>query len=100
MTEHHLLAGKFAVHPAAFFQNTDPALDAANFVGPGKWWVDSGNGNALKVRNDANDAWVTVVAGAGQAGIAWNTRNYIYEHADWVNADIDEFAQWTNRTYV
>lgn len=93
MSEHHLLVGKFAIHPAAFFQNTDPFLDPDNFVSPGKWWVDSGNGNALKVRNEDNDDWVVVIAGAGQAGIAWIQIHYVYELDAWLNSDID-FIEW------
>ena len=65
MTDHHQLTGKFAVHQFAFVQNTDPALDPDNEVLAYKAWIDTSSGNALKVRNAANTAWNTVIAGGG-----------------------------------
>lgn len=71
MADHHQLTGRFAVHPFAFVQTTDPALDIANQVGPGKAWIDTASGNALKVRNPANTAWLNVLSGATTIGNNW-----------------------------
>jgi|SRR6185436_12883664 len=92
MTEHHALIDKFAVHPAAFMQNTDPALEPAKLVAKRKWWIDTGNGNALKVRNETNTDWITVLAGSGQAvggfvEINWTT---VLEEA--TGGDLDSMA--------
>lgn len=68
MTDHHELSGKFAVHPFAFVQDTDPAIEASNFVTAGKGWVDTSVGNVLRIRNAANTAWVVSIAGSGGVG--------------------------------
>lgn len=65
MADHYALTGPNAVHPFAFFQATDPALDPANHVAEGKAWIDTANGNAFKIRN-ASNAWTTVIAGSSQ----------------------------------
>lgn len=61
MARHRDLTGPAAIHPVAFVQGTDPALVAGNGVGPGKAWIDTANSYAWKIRNDANNAWITVL---------------------------------------
>ncbi len=99
MTEHHRLTGRFAIHQAAFFQDTDPAIDSDNFVGPGKWWVDSGNGNALKMRNDANDGWITIFSGASQVGSVFVRITYVYTLIEPPGVDLDDL-EWTTITHI
>lgn len=74
---HHELDGPNAVHPFAFVQSTDPAANPDNHVTARKAWIDTGNGNALKVRNDANTAWFTVITGSLQTGISFSAIDYI-----------------------
>lgn len=77
MAKHHELAGILAVHRFAFVQGTDPALVAGNHVGAGKAWIDTASGNALKVRNEANSAWINVVAGASSVSAVWRSLIYV-----------------------
>lgn len=100
MSNHHELVPPFSIHPIAFVGGTDPSLDADNFVTARKWWLDTGDGNALKVRNDTNDGWLTVISGGSQTGIAWNLKYYIDDREEWLNGDIDEFIKFTAKTYV
>lgn len=92
---HHELDGALAVHPFAFVQSTDPALDADNHVTAHKAWIDTGNGNTLKVRNDTNTAWLTVISGGLQTGIAFYTMDYIQKdvlelpHSDILDTNFD-----------
>jgi len=96
---HRDLTGRAAIHPAAFFQDTDPSLDADNHVGPGKWWVDTGSGNALKVRNNANSSWITVLGSGGQVTNAWYEINDIVDAIDWGPMDLADMA-WHQVSYV
>lgn len=64
---HADLTGADAVHQAAFVSNTDPGA-----VGANKFWIDTSAGTGayvLKVRNAANDAWLSATAGA-TSGVA------------------------------
>lgn len=60
---HRKLTGAAAIHPAAFVQDTDPAVsDPTAFAGsegPGKVWIDITDPAAplYKVRNATNDDW-------------------------------------------
>lgn len=67
---HQDMTGRGAIHPFAFVGATDPALDADNAVGPYKGWLDTTNPSVpvLRVRNAANDAWLTVTGGGGGGG--------------------------------
>lgn len=68
---HHEIEGPLAIHPFAFVQSTDPALDADNHVAAGKAWIDTGSANTLKIRNEANSAWIIVVGGSSDAVVAF-----------------------------
>lgn len=69
---HQELTGRAAIHPFAFVQSTDPALDATNEVAANKAWIDTSIGNALKIRNAANTSWITLLAGgAVDSFTAW-----------------------------
>lgn len=89
MTLHHQVTGPFAVHRFAFVQATDPALDPDNHVAAGKPWIDTASGNALKIRNDGNSAWITVLTGSSQvsanfrlvAVLVWS----VFEYPDALN---------------
>jgi hypothetical protein len=67
--DHRDLTGPAAIHPAFFVSDTDPSLDAANHVGAGKGWLDTSEAPTLKVRNDANDAWITALGPPPPPGI-------------------------------
>lgn len=69
---HHDLVGKYAVHPFAFVGDDDPADDPENEVTAYKAWIDTSVGNALKIRNATNTAWLTVLAGGGGASSTWH----------------------------
>lgn len=66
MADHYALTGPNAVHPFAFVQGTDPALDSSNHVSAYKAWIDTANGNTFKIRNADNNGWITVVSGSSQ----------------------------------
>lgn len=68
MSKHHELTGGHAIHPFAYVQDTDPSLDADNYVAAKKAWVDTSSGNVLKIRNDSNTGWIIIVAGG--AGVS------------------------------
>lgn len=63
--KHQDLTGRSAIHPFAFIQNTDPSLVADNAVTAKKAWIDNTNPASpiLKVRDDTNTSWITVIAG-------------------------------------
>jgi len=65
MAIHDDLVAPVAIHPAAFFGVTDPALDPTNNVLAYKLWVDTTSGPpyALKIRNATNTAWEAVSGG-------------------------------------
>lgn len=75
--KHQDLTGRGAVHPFAFVQATDPALDPDNAITRRKAWVDTSAGNALKIRNETNDGWTTILAGAGGVTNAWAQISYV-----------------------
>lgn len=77
--QHHELTGPAAIHPVAFVQGTDPALDVNNYVTAYKFWIDTANSNALKMRNATNDAWTTIVSGAAQVGGGFRLVDFIIE---------------------
>lgn len=62
--KHYAIEGAAAVHVFAFVSATDPALNPANQVAPGKGWWDTAE-ERLKFRNEANTAWLYV----GVAGV-------------------------------
>jgi hypothetical protein len=47
------------IHPFAFVQDADPALDIDNGVGPNKVWFRTTDFRVL-VRNDYDDDWILV----------------------------------------
>lgn len=95
--QHHELTGAFAIHPVTFVQSTDPVGDPNNHVAARKLWLDTGNGNALKIRNETNTGWTTIFTGAAQVGGGFRLVDFVYdlgppdgyEDIDWNDHDID-----------
>lgn len=93
--QHHELTGKWAIHPVAFVQADDPANDPTNYVTARKLWLDT-NGNALKIRNETNTGWTTIVSGSAQVGGGFRLVDYVYDlttpdgysEIDWNDSDI------------
>lgn len=77
--KHHELTAPLAIHPFAFVQSSDPALDPLNEVTDGKAWIDTSAGNALKIR--VGGAWTTAIGGASQVSGAWRMVNEIWDDA-------------------
>ena len=99
MTDHHDLTGKYAVHPFAFVQATDPALDAANQVTAHKAWIDTSVGNALKIRNASNTAWTTVLSGGGGVSMQFISRSpFIFTLVEFPGGN--DQATFTNISYI
>lgn len=95
--KHHQLTGHSAIHPFAFVQDTDPALDPDNHVTAYKAWIDTSSGNALKIRNATNTAWDTIFAGATQAVARFERVDYIQRIVDELPGD--EFGFFPNPWY-
>lgn len=98
MAKHQELTGRSAVHPFAFVQATDPALDANNDVGPYKAWIDTSTGNTLKIRNAANTDWLTVFAGASQADLTWRLKANVETNVNEFPNPISINDPWVERT--
>lgn len=79
---HNELTIPGAVHPFAYVQSTDPALDGANGVAAYKAWIKSDD-NSLWYRNAGNTAWVAVIGGDIvnlDWFMAWRTPQHFYMH--------------------
>lgn len=85
--DHRDLTGPAAIHPAFLVSDTDPALDAANHVTARKGWVDTSETPTLKIRNDANTAWITVL-GPPVTGVSVP---FAELHVAWLIALFDDF---------
>ena|SRR5882672_12401572 len=99
MTLHRDLSGINALHAFAFVQGTDPASDPDNHVAARKAWVDTANSNALKIRNDANTGWLTVIGGSTQVSAAWAERTVVIVPEEFIGADLADTA-WVERTVL
>lgn len=92
--DHRDLTGASAIHPAFFVGATDPSLDADNHVTADKGWLDTTVPTAptLKVRNTANDAWISVLGPVAIASISISVTELIvaYTFASYLMYDLPE----------
>jgi hypothetical protein len=82
MSRHRSLTGPAAIHPFAFISDTDPSIDAANGVGPGKAWILESAPYTMKVRNEANDGWITVLGAPSGITLGWATKVVVVDALD------------------